>query len=194
MSGLVIGLFSAALWHVAVDPGVPVGRDPLRPWSLPPGPGWWPSVVLLPLAGAVIGGLVAVRADAAGWRLVRDRHPTWRPLGGLVLGLALLCGITFAAAWSVAPRPGAIAEEPQLTMIFGTDDPGVSVCSHDEVLCIANREDPAHDASAAGSSPRIEVGSPWIAFPVLTALAGLGVLGILLGAQLRLVRRSGLLS
>lgn len=192
VSGLVVGLISAALWHVAVDPGVPVGRDPLRPWSLPPGPGWWPSVVLLPLAGALIGWLVALRADAAGWRLLRDRHLTRRPLAGLVLGVALLCGIAFAAAWTVVPRPSAVEEKPQFTMTFGTGDPGVSVCSHDQILCIATVEDSAHDASASGSAPRVEVGSPWIAFPALTAVAGLGVLGILLVAQFRLMRRSGL--
>jgi hypothetical protein len=72
--GLAIGIAAAAAWHWwrSSFSGGFIAYSPPGSFTLPMHhPGWWPTLVLFPLLGLVIGVVIAAILTRLGWALSR---------------------------------------------------------------------------------------------------------------------------
>ena len=187
--GLVSGLLAAVAWHVAVPVGVPASIGPVAAEYAPQRPSWWPSLILLPAAGALLGALIGAVVVVKGWRLAPTRSAPSAPLVALLVGSALLIGGGCAVAWSVWPPEDTYAVAREFQRI----DHEVSAagsweeyCRREGILCATVTVASDADGTAASyvgpgtlSEPpiRVPLGNPWLTFPLL-ALVGASALGL----------------
>jgi len=73
--GLLLGVGEAIVWHFThwnYDTGwtlySPLNDRPGNPW---PRAGWWPTIVVFPISGLVLGALGSLVMSRLRWNLVR---------------------------------------------------------------------------------------------------------------------------
>lgn len=184
--GLVTGGIAALVWHFAAQPPA----------------AWWPGLPLLAILGMLVGWFVGACANAEGWRILHAPAGPRRPLVALMCGTALVAGLCFAWAWTLAPPappapPASDAPDaPDVSIRTAAVEEGevafaglgTPFCGEVGVMCVYADVVEVDAARAEAGSARVGVGSPWLTFPILSVLMAAITAAGVLGSGVRVVR------
>lgn len=179
--GLVTGVIAALVWHFAA----------------PPPAAWLPGLPLLAILGMLIGWFVGACANAEGWRILRAPAAPRRPLVALVCGTALVAGLCFAWAWTLAPPvpDDSAAESPVPIRTAAVEEEafaglGTPFCGEVGVMCVYADADVVESEAVEveADSVRLGVGSPWLTFPILCGVTASAAAAGALAGGIRVVR------
>lgn len=161
--GLAVGFLAALGWRFAV-PRVYFDADPPPPDVAPTdigyiqvfdyqlyvdGPGWWPSVAVLPALGVALGILVGFAAQAATGQRRRPGVAAALVITGLLTGVA---GALYADQWTPQLTVRAVSDP---TYTGAPPPPGTSF-----------------DDTVVGAPPRWELGPPAVLLPTMGLVVG----------------------
>ncbi|MCA1006858.1 hypothetical protein LCL87_14120 [Rhodococcus hoagii] len=182
--GLLAGLTAALVWHFAT----------------PQPAAWWPGLPLLAILGMFVGWFVGACANAEGWRILRVPAAPRRPLVALVCGTALVAGLCFAWAWTLAPPvpDGSAAESSPVPISTAAAEGdavefaglGTPFCGEVGVMCVYADADVVEleSVEVEADSVGLGVGSPWLTFPILSGVTASAAAAGALAGGVRVVR------